>query len=159
MLLMLMARENPEPLVGPLSVLDDNGPPSHPLHAPTQYHPQHHGCQGTVPGHYARQQHPSAAQYHHIGSHYPADIFSGSPPRGAPSSQATMYAAHPDGMGHAVHEEHPQMSGQMGMSRFHGVTYNKGKWQASVFCNGRWGLLSCRALFGCLPIGTYFIAG
>lgn len=130
-----MARENPEPLVGPHSDLNDSGPPSHPLHSPQQYHTQHQGCQGTAPGLYPQHQHASAAQYH-----YPADIFSGSPPpRGAP--QAAMYAGQ-DGMGQVVQEEHPQMGGgaPMGMSRFHGVTYNKGKWQASVFCHGRCGL-------------------
>lgn len=133
-----MTRETPEPPVAPLTDLDDSAAPSHQYQS-HQYQSQQQGCQGAAPALYAHHQHASVAQYHSINSHHPGDIFSASPPRAAPS-QATMYAG-PDGMPHAVQQEHMPLGAgaPAGMSHFHGVTYNKGKWQASVFCNGRCG--------------------
>jgi hypothetical protein len=138
-----MTRDSPEPLVAPLSDFNDCGPPP-PFHHPSHYHAQHPSCQGNAPVVYAQQQHQqqphqhqhnSGVHFHHINSHYPADIFSGSP-RAAPV-QADMYAGQ-DAIHHAVQEEHlPISSAPMGMSCFRGVTYNKGKWQASVFSHGR----------------------
>jgi hypothetical protein len=137
---MLMTRDSADPLVGPLSDLDDTGHPSQSIHSPTQFHNQH---QGVGPALYAQQQHASASQYQHIGAHYHADIFSTSPPRGVPTQ--AMYASQ-DGMPHPVQEEHQMPMGgaaSMGMSRYHGVTCTKGKWQASVFSHGRCGTPAC----------------